>query len=561
VPNPNRVIAYFTMEIGLEDAIPTYCGGLGMLAGDTIKSAADMGLPLVCCTLCYRDGYFSQSIDKQGRQKEAPVDWSPEKVLEEMPQRVHVPIEGRTVIVRCFRKIYQGETGKFVPVYFLDTDLPENSPADRKITRKLYQGDTDENIKQRAVLGIAGPRMLRALTHDVATYHMNEGHACHLIVEQMSEHLSRFDKTELDEECMAYPRSRTVFTTHTPVPAGHDQYPVARLKAIIGDHPFFKHPELWGGGKTFHATKFCLNLSRYSNGVAKRHGEVSRDMFPGYDIDHVTNGIHTPTWVSPHMAKLFDEYCPDWRTDNAALRLAANMTDDEALGAHAKAKKGLVKYVNSRAEGTLEEGRFTITFARRATPYKRPTLIMSDIERLIRMNDEIAPIQLIFCGKAHPADGNGKAGIQTIFKAAKQLKKHLPIVYVPNYDMALAKHIVSGSDLWLNNPEPPLEASGTSGMKAALNGVPSLSSIDGWWVEGHVENVTGWSIDGEGTGDKLVAMHAESAYQKLENDILPTWRNDKEYWAEIMRSCISLNGAHFTTERMLREYIQRAYLD
>ncbi|MEZ6319011.1 MAG: alpha-glucan family phosphorylase [Phycisphaerales bacterium] len=561
MPNPNHVIAYFSLEIGLEDAIPTYCGGLGMLAGDTIKSAADMGLPLVCCTLCYRDGYFTQTLDRSGRQKEAPVDWSPEKTLEEMPQRVYVPIEGRNVIVRCFRKIYRGLTGKYVPIYFLDTDLPENTAADRKITRKLYQGDTDDNIKQRAVLGIAGPRMLRALTHDVATFHMNEGHACMLLIEQMSEHLARFDKSDIDEACMAYARGRSVFTTHTPVPAGHDQYPVARMKAIIGDHPIFKHPDLWGGGRTFHASKFCLNLTRYANGVAKRHGEVSREMFPGYPIDHVTNGVHLPTWASPYMAPLFDAYCPDWRTDNAALRLAVNISDKEILGAHAQAKAGMIKYVNNRAEGTLEPDRFTITFARRATPYKRPTLIMTDIERLIRMNAEIAPVQLVFCGKAHPADGKGKDGIQTIFKAARELKKHFPIVYVPNYDMELAKHLVSGSELWLNNPEPPLEASGTSGMKAALNGVPSLSSIDGWWVEGHAEHITGWSIEGKGTGDALIKAHADSAYTKLERDILPTWRNDTEYWPEIMRSCIAINGAHFSTERMLREYIQRAYLD
>lgn len=560
MPNPNNTIAYFTMEIGLEDSLPTYCGGLGMLAGDTIKSAADMGVPLVCCTLLYRDGYFHQSIDRQGRQKETPVEWSPDRELEEMPQRVAVPIEGRDVIVRCYRKIYKGLTGKYVPIYFLDTDLPENRAQDRAITRKLYQGTEEQSIKQRAVLGIAGPRMLRALTHDVVTYHLNEGHACLLLLEKLSEHLSRFDKHDIDDDAIAYVRDQAVFTTHTPVPAGHDQFPVAKVKQIVGDHPVFRHADLWGGGKTFHASYFALNLSRYANGVAKRHGEVSRDMFPGYDIDHVTNGVHVPTWASQHMAPLFDAHCPDWRTDNAALRLATSIEDKQILGAHAKAKQGLVRYVNRRVEGELQPGRFTITFARRATPYKRPTLIMSDIERLMRINEEVAPIQLIFTGKAHPADGNGKAGIATIIKAGRDLRRHFPVVYVPNYDMQLAKHLVSGSDLWLNNPEPPLEASGTSGMKAALNGVPSLSSIDGWWVEGHAENITGWAIEGEGKSDALVGLHAESAYDKLEHDILPTWKDDKAYWAEIMRSCVSLNGAHFTTERMLREYIQRAYL-
>ena len=384
--NPNKAIGYFTMEIGIDDSIPTYCGGLGMLAGDTIKAAADLGLPMVACTLLYRGGYVDQSIDRSGNQKEKAVDWDPDTVLEEMPQRVHVPIEGRTVIVRCYRKIWKGVTGKYVPVYFLDTDLPENTARDRKITERLYIGDDMAKLRQRAVLGIAGPRMLRALTHDIDVYHMNEGHGVLLTMELMSEHLSRFDKQKVDAECVRYSREKCVFTTHTPVPAGHDQFKVADVREVVGDHPAFREPELFatgGKGRTVHASIMALNLSRYANGVAKRHGEVSREMFPGYDIDSVTNGIHAPTWASPYMQAIFDKHFPEWRVRTEDLRMATSIADRPLLDAHANAKRDLMEHVRERTGADVSEDRFTITFARRATPYKRPTLFMHDIERLI----------------------------------------------------------------------------------------------------------------------------------------------------------------------------------
>lgn len=565
MPNPDHVIAYFTMEIGLGDELPTYCGGLGMLAGDTVLAAADLGVPMVAVSLLYRKGFFNQTIDRNGKQKEAPVDWDPASVLEEMPQRVHVPIEGRSVMVRCWRRMLRGVTGKYVPVYFLDTDVPENRPSDRRITHWLYQGDEADQLRQRAVLGIAGPRMLRALTHDVTTYHMNEGHGFMLILEQMSEHLSRFDKQEIDADCLAYAKHRTVFTTHTPIPAGHDTYPVAKVKDIVGHHPALDRPDLYGEGKTLNASVFSLNGSRYANGVARRHGEVSREMFPGYDIDSVTNGVHCARWTSPPFQKLFDLYCPEWRENNTDLRLAAGISDDELFKAHDQAKRAYMRMVEGRTGIAMDAERFTITFARRATPYKRANLIIDDLERLVYLNDEVFPIQLVFTGKAHPNDQAGKDLIHSIVQAAKKVKKHFPIVYYPDYDMAMGAASTSGSELWLNNPLPPLEASGTSGMKAAINGVPSLSTLDGWWIEGHVEHVTGWSIDDpKGVEDmkpqEILAAHAQSAYDKLERDILPTWRDDKAYWAEIMRSCISLNGSHFTTERMVKDYIHRAYL-
>lgn len=555
MPNPDRLIAYFTMEIGLGDALPTYCGGLGILAGDTVRAAADLELPFVGVTLLYRKGYFVQSFDDTGRQVQSDAEWNPDDVLEEMPQRVCVPIEGRDVMVRCYRLFVHGVTGHRVAVYFLDTDLPENDPGDRTIAHRLYQGDHVEQLRQRAVLGIGGPRMLRALTHDVDVFHMNEGHGFLLTLELMSEHLSRYGKFEIDDACVRAAKSRVVFTTHTPIPAGHDKYSLTDAKRVVGDHPLWKRHDLIGGARKIHTTELALNLSRYANGVARRHGEVSREMFPGYEIDSVTNGIHAATWAHPNMRQLFDKWIPEWRTHNQDLRLAGAIDDRDLLKAHAGAKADLLDHVFHRTGERLSADAFTIVFARRAVPYKRPDLIISDPERLRAISQGVHPIQILFAGKAHPGDEHGKDAIQKILGVARELGGDVPIVYVPNYDQELGAKLTAGADLWLNNPEPPKEASGTSGMKAALNGVPSLSTLDGWWIEGHVENVTGWSIDGETTH-----QHAQSAYDKLESVILPTFRDDQAYWAEIMRSCISLNGSHFTTERMLKDYTLRAYL-
>ncbi|MEL7474266.1 MAG: alpha-glucan family phosphorylase [Planctomycetota bacterium] len=556
MPSPDQIIAYFTMEIGLGDALPTYCGGLGILAGDTVRAAADLELPMVGVSLLYRKGYFTQTLNKKGRQQQLDADWNPDDVLEEMPQRTYVPIEERDVVVRAYRLFVNGVTGHRVPIYFLDTDLPENHQHDRGITHRLYQGDHAQQLRQRAVLGIAGPRLLRALTHDVGVFHMNEGHGFLLTLELMSEHLSRYNKAEIDDATIAAAKSRVVFTTHTPIPAGHDRYALTEVKRIVGDHPLWKRHDLIGGRSKLNATVLSLNLSRYANGVARRHGEVSREMFPGYNIDSVTNGIHAATWASPPMRKLFDKWTPEWRHHNQDLRLANAIDDKSLLNAHKESKRDLLDHVFARTGVRLDEDRFTIVFARRAVPYKRPELILSDPDHLKHLSKMVQPMQILFAGKAHPGDEHGKDSIQKIVEIGRTMAPHVPVVFVPNYDQELGAKLTAGADLWLNNPEPPKEASGTSGMKAALNGVPSLSNLDGWWIEGHVENVTGWSIDGD-----TAAQHADSLYDKLEHHILPTYRDDQPYWAEIMRSCISLNGSHFTTERMLKDYTLRAYLD
>ncbi|MDX9911715.1 MAG: alpha-glucan family phosphorylase [Phycisphaerales bacterium] len=584
MPNPNHTIAYLSLEIGLDASIPTYSGGLGVLAGDTIRAAADVGLPYAAVTLLYRKGYFKQSIDEWGMQQESPVAWKPEDYLDEMPQRSFVPIEGRTVWVRAYRLMVTGVRGHAVPVYFLDTDLPENDPRDREITHSLYAGGHDLRIKQEAVLGIAGRRMLRAVTHDCSVFHMNEGHGCFLTVELMSEFLARHRTFEITPAAVEYVKRQCVFTTHTPVEAGHDRFDVRLVKQIIGEHPLFDRVDLISDAAhpgVLNTTRMALNLSRYANGVARKHGEVSRAMFPGYAIDSVTNGVHHLTWVHPKMRELFDEMIPSWRTSPNDLRKALGLATERIMRAHAACKKDLIEHANKHSVvgggAQLREDAFTIGFARRSTAYKRPELVFSDLIRLRAMAKQHGPIQIVFAGKAHPHDGRGKEILQHVFEIGRALATDkgasggdVRVALLPNYDMALAAKIVAGSDIWLNTPVPPMEASGTSGMKAAINGVASLSTLDGWWLEGWVEGVTGWAV-GEAPGssgseraaddEALTRAHADSLYTKLERDILPTFRNDPERWASIMRSSIALNGSYFTTQRMIRDYVLRAYLD
>jgi len=561
MPNPNRTIAYLSLEIGLDAALPTYSGGLGVLAGDTVRAAADLGLPFAAVTLLYREGYFTQSFDEHGMQVESPTPWDPDALLEELPHRVYVPIEGRMVYVRAYRRMVEGATGHRVPVYFLDTDLPENAEQDRSITHALYAGDTDHRIKQAAVLGIAGRRMLRAVTHDCVVFHLNEGHGFLLTLELMSEYLSRYETFEVTPGAVEYVKRQCVFTTHTPVEAGHDRFDIGRVRAIVGEHPLLHRPDLYGSKNTLNTTVLALNLSRYANGVALKHGEVSRLMFPGHPIDAITNGVHAATWTGPHMAALFDRYLPGWRIRSSELRNAERIPLDEVRAAHGAAKHNFVMLVNRTAGTSLEPDAFTICFARRATAYKRPELLFTDPPRLDTLAEKYGPIQLVFAGKAHPHDGRGKEILKLIRDSAKKLNGRVHLALVPNYDIASASLCVAGADLWLNNPTPPMEASGTSGMKAALNGVPSLSTLDGWWIEGCVEGVTGWAIEGnDADPGRLAAMHANSMYTQLEHAILPLYRDDPDGWARVMRSSIALNGSYFSTQRMVRDYVLRAYL-
>jgi len=553
-----RTIAYFSMEIGLKAEIPTYSGGLGVLAGDTIQSAADLGVPMVAVTLLYRKGYFRQSIDAAGWQHEYPQEWEIEKFLQEMPPRITVTIEGRDVHVRCWEYRLQGVDGEFVPVYFLDTDLPENDVADRTLTDHLYGGDERYRLCQEVVLGIGGVRMLDALGfHQIERYHMNEGHAALLAVELLQRSLTRSGRSTPREEDIAAVRSRCVFTTHTPVPAGHDQFSQELVSQVLGPLPFLEEMKdsICHDGR-LSMTALALHFSHYVNGVAKKHRETSRNVLNHEAVDSITNGVHVERWLAPSMRELFDRYIPDWRHDNFALRYAMSIPNREIWNAHIAAKKALLTFIEKKTKTYMKLDVLTIGFARRAATYKRADLLFTDLDRLRQIARSVGPFQVVYAGKAHPRDLQGKELIQRVYQFIQMLQDEIPMVYLEDYDMELGKLMTAGVDVWLNTPEPPNEASGTSGMKAAINGVPSLSVLDGWWIEGHLEGVTGWAI-GE-RADR--SRDAESLYEKLEQEVLPLYYRYRQGYMNVMRQTIALNGSFFNTQRMVQEYVLKAYL-
>ncbi|MBM3245577.1 MAG: alpha-glucan family phosphorylase, partial [Candidatus Omnitrophica bacterium] len=476
-----RRIAYFTMEIGLDPKMPTYSGGLGVLAGDTIKSCADLNVPLIAVTLLNEKGYFAQKLDAKGNQSESAVEWDKEEFLELLPEKVTVFIEGRKVKVQAWEYIVRGASGATVPVYFLDTNLPENAEYDRNLTSFLYGGDKWYRLCQEIILGIGGVRAIEAVGYkNIEKYHMNEGHASFLTLELL-ERTKKDGEADISKKYdIEAARNKCIFTTHTPVAAGHDRFPLDLARKALQSNVPFEMPELFIRDNEMNMTLIALNLSKYVNGVAKKHGEVTRGMFPGYSIDSITNGIHLLTWAAQAFKKLYDKYIPGWQSDYFSLRYALGIPKEEISQAHKEAKKELIDYVNARTGIGMGYDTFTIGFARRATPYKRADLLFSDINRLAQINDNIGKMQIIYAGKAHPKDGGGKELIKNIFLRIKELSLKIKIAYLEDYDMTQGKLITSGCDLWLNNPLPPQEASGTSGMKACLNGVPNLSVLDGW---------------------------------------------------------------------------------
>ena len=587
---PKRFVAYFSMEIALENDMPSYSGGLGVLAGDTIRAAADIRLPMVAVSLLYRKGFFRQVLSEEGMQSEEAVEWDVAKFLEEEAPRVTVNLEGRPVELRAWRYTAKGSRGYEVPIYFLDADLASNDPRDRELTGTLYGGDPYYRMSQEVLLGIGGVRMLRALGHtELMRYHMNEGHAALLTMELLDEEAKRAGRTSVKGEDIEKVRSKCVFTTHTPVAAGHDKFPVEFMTRLFPDQTRFfdvkdatsadllrnimqveqnfpDFQEAARRGASLNMTYLALSLSNFVNGVAKLHGEVSRRMFPNVHIEAITNGVHAATWASPAFRDLFDRYISSWREDNYSLRGALGLPPEEVWAAHLLSKHELLETVRKKTGLKLDPEAFTIGFARRATGYKRADLILSDLDRLRQIAKKVGSFQIVFAGKAHPKDGGGKEIIKRIFKAKKALKKAVSIVFLDDYNMDLGGKLTSGGDLWLNTPQYPLEASGTSGMKAALNGVPSLSILDGWWVEGHIEGITGWSIGephrGEPSHESVADNHAdaENLYFKLESVILPMYYESRNRYLEVMQHAIAINGSFFNTQRMVQQYITDAYV-
>lgn len=554
-------VAYFSMEIGLQSDLPTYSGGLGILAGDTMRAAVDQGIPIVAITLLHRQGYFRQHLDAQGNQTESPATWAPESQLELMPQRVQIEIEGRAVWIRAWKYTIHGVTGKTVPIYLLDTDVPENDAWDRKLTDHLYGGDKRYRLCQEMVLGVGGVELLRSLGQDgVTTYHMNEGHSALLILGLLEDLSGGRAPDRVTPELMDAVRKRCVFTTHTPVPAGQDQFPADLVQRVLGEPA----ASLLLGTDgcidgTLNMTGLALTFSRYVNGVGMRHGQLSRGMFPGYPINSITNGVHAVTWAADPIRELYDRHFPEWRRDNLYLRYAVELNTSEILAAHSDCKRMLIAEVERRVGVRLNATALTLGFARRATAYKRAELVFSNLDRLRKIARSVGPLQFVFAGKAHPQDEGGKEQIRKVFEAAAALKGDVTVVYLEEYDMALARLMCSGSDVWLNAPLKPLEASGTSGMKAAINGVPSLSILDGWWLEGCLEGVTGWAIGEDGGKPGDTAPEAISLYDKLEYVVGPLFFGRPRAFAEVMRSAIALNGSYYNSQRMIYQYRCNAY--
>jgi len=599
-------IAYFSAEFALHQSLPIYAGGLGVLAGDHCKEASDLGIPLIGVGFMYPQGYFHQTVSPEGWQQEIyeRINWADAPVepaigTDGRPCVIAVPLGNRTVLV----SVWQVRLGR-VTLFLLDTDLEENAPWDRELSARLYGGDRETRIQQEIILGIGGVRVLKAMGIQPEAWHLNEGHAAFVVLQRIRDHIENGASFESALDAV---RRTTIFTTHTPVPAGHDAFPFSlvetHLSGAWGTLGGYRDAFLAlghydnGSGPLFNMTALALRTANFVNGVSQLHGQVTRDMWapiwPGVANEHrpvraITNGIHVPTWLSLEMAALLDEFLPaDWRErhDDPSLWEAVKSIPDERLWETRQALRTyLFAFVRERARqlwkeehvsaarvvaaGTLlDPSALTIGFARRFTGYKRSELIFHDPERLVRiLTAARRPVQLVFAGKAHPADETGKHHIQKVYRRAVDSMFAGRIAFVDDYDLHVAHFLVQGCDVWLNNPRKPLEASGTSGMKASINGVPHLSIGDGWWAEGY-SGQNGWLIDGHPQGgdpDAVDAADADALYQLLEREVVPTFydrdaQGVPRRWCAIVRQAILSVTPRFSARRMVKEYADTMY--
>lgn len=603
----DQTIAYFSFEFGLHNSLPIYSGGLGILSGDHAKEASDLGLPFVGVGFMYPQGYFRQRVPSHGWQEAVyeliDIDRAPIQIVEDedgQDLKISVELGHRTVYARIWR-VNVGRN----PLYLLDTDVDENDPWDRELSARLYSGDSEMRIRQEIMLGIGGVRALQALGIKPAAWHMNEGHSAFLLLENVRQKVA--DGLNFDE-AVDLVRRNSIFTTHTPVPAGHDAFSYHLLDQYFSDYwdemgvnrekflALGAHEEEWG--QAFNMTVLALHLANKTNGVSKLHGEVSREMWqpvwPELDVEQipitsVTNGVHVPTWISSELSMLFSKYLgADWsehQDDPLLWQRIVDVPAEELWEVHMILKFKLMRFLRAQARRSWIKGRsdptqvltsgtmldpeaLTIGFARRFATYKRATLIFRDAERLKKLLlDTHRPVQIVFAGKAHPADDPGKALIQEIYNMSKHNQIGGRIAFVQDYDMHSARYFTQGVDVWMNTPRRPHEASGTSGMKASLNGIPNFSVLDGWWVEGY-SGANGWAINGEqfddhGTQDD---HDAESIYRLLEEEIVPLYY-DRDHdniprgWIEVMREAIRTTTPEFSMSRMVKEYTNELYLE
>lgn len=553
-------IAYFSMEMAIRAEMRSYAGGLGILAGDTARSCADLELPVVFVTLVSRAGYFHQTIDASGRQVEEPDWWQPAQWCTPLDAMVAVSIEGRSVWVRPWLSIHTCPYGHEIPILLLDTDLAQNAAGDREITHHLYGGDEAYRLKQEIVLGLGGTKLLRALGFELHTYHLNEGHAALLTLDLLRRwEIPPGDRIPGEPPYdIAEVRERCVFTTHTPVEAAQDRFSYDLFTRFLPDFVDLSTLKQLAGAERLNMTQLALNLSGYVNGVARRHAQTTKQMFPGYRIHAITNGVHVGTWTHDAFSRLFDLSLPQWRHEPEILVRALQLQEGDIWRCHLTAKTELIARVKALTGAVLDEDQPILAYARRMTGYKRPLLLFSDIERLGAIAARY-PFQIVVAGKAHPHDEGGKEAIRRIHEIMRELTGKIAIVFLADYEMSLAKVLVAGSDVWLNTPLPPLEASGTSGMKAALNGVLNLSVLDGWWIEACVDGVNGWAIGSEG-GSGPKESHAGELYDKLEGTVLPLYHGDPQRWRWMMKQAIGDIAYYFNSQRMMRRYASEAYL-
>ena len=549
-------IAYLSMEIALESDIKTYAGGLGVLAGDTLKSGADLRIPMVGITLLNDQGYFKQKINKNGEQIELPVNYNFSK-LSKIKKTIIVKVGSDNIKVGAFKYDIIGKSGFRVPVYLLNTNIKGNKKKYLNLTGQLYKADKEYRLMQEIILGRGGVKILKALGYkNINKFHINEGHGSLAAVELFLKSKAKTIKNKIKDV-----QNKCLFTTHTPIQAGHDVFPLDFFKKFQKDFPF-KLPGLVKG-EEINMTRIGLYFSHYINGVAMSHQEVSVKMFPEYPIYSITNGVHSETWTCDEFKKIYDKYIPNWRNSSLSLRNAFGIPLSIIWKTHQEAKNKLIKYIYKKQKIKLDLNVFTIGFARRFTGYKRSNLLFYDMKKLLEIHKKVGKIQIIYAGKAHPNDHDGKEMIKHIHEIKKKYKDEIKIVFLEGYEMNLAKILIAGVDIWLNTPLPPNEASGTSGMKAAHNGVPHFSTLDGWWIEGFINRKTGWAIGQRRPHLDLKNLDkndAESLYYRLEKRILPRYYNFPDRWRETMRHTIAVNASFFNTERMLQQYIQEAYL-
>ncbi len=553
-------IAYFSMEIAIRPEMRTYSGGLGVLAGDTVRSCADLEIPIVFVTLVSRAGYFRQQIDSDDRQVELPDWWEPAQFCVPLDAMVALRIESRLVWIRPWLYVHTSPHGHEIPVLLLDSDLEQNEITDRRLTHFLYGDGESYRLKQELILGLCGIRLLQALGFQLHSYHLNEGHAAFLTLELLNRYRFASHDVRPGEPVydLAKVRECCVFTTHTPIDAGHDRFSYELFESLVSDLVEIDQLKALAGREQLNMTQLALNLAGYTNGVARRHAQTTRQMFPGYRVHAITNGVHVGLWTHAAFARLFTANWPQWHHEPEILIRALQLSDDEVWDCHLSAKAELIEQVRSRTAVALDPNVATLGFARRMTGYKRPLLLFSDIDRLIGIASR-HPIQIVLAGKAHPNDTEGKEAIRRLIQIARELRDRIVCVFLPNYDMQVGQAMVSGTDVWVNTPLPPMEASGTSGMKAALNGALNLSVLDGWWIEACQEGITGWSI---GTVDDASSAdnHASLLYDKLEQVVLPLFYSDPQHWRRMMKQSIANIGYYFNSQRMMRRYASEAYL-